>query len=411
MPNGEYMEVARKRRTVAIAPHVRLLTPLLIILTLFPFCFAQNATSYKYEAPIDAKDGLRTGNLRQAKLDEAKIVAGTHEILKGTYPNVHSLLIFRHGKLVYENYFTGEDVERGVGPLGVIKHSSDTLHDIRSISKTVVAMAVLVAHSQGKIKVLDEPIMRYFSDHAKHFTGGKEKITVKHLLSMTAGFEWDENTSYADPKNSEIQMNNSADAVDFVLSQKMKTTPGSNFDYSGGQTQLLVAMIKKATGVDADLFVAKHLFAPLGITKFKWVKTKSGDPSGASGLRLRSRDLAKLGLLMMNRGNWNGKQIIPAKLVDEAISEAINIEKASDFRVGYGYQIWLPSFPVNGKWIRLKEFTGNGGQYVQIDQANGIMVVTTAGNYNNREMKKSTQVIIEDFVYPAMLDKLIETKP
>lgn len=405
------MEVTRKRRTVLIAPDVRRLAPLLVILTLSHFCFGQNATSYKYEAPIGARDGLRTGNLRQAKLDEAKIVAGTIEILKGTYPNVHSLLIFRHGKLVYENYFTGEDVERGVGPLGVIKHSSDTLHDIRSISKTVVAMAVLVAHSQGKIKRLDQPVSTFFPEHSKHFTDGKEKITVKQLLSMTAGFEWDEKTSYADPKNSEVQMNNSADAVDFVLSQKMETPPGSKFDYSGGQTQLLVAVIKKATGMDADAFVAKHLFVSLGITKFKWVKTKSGDPSGASGLRMRSRDLGKLGLLMMNRGNWNGKQIIPAKLVDEAISETINIEEASDFRLGYGYQIWLPSFPVNGKWIHLKEFAGNGGQYVQIDQTNGIMVVTTAGNYNVREMKKSTQVIIEDLVYPAMLDKLIETKP
>ncbi|MGE3465646.1 MAG: serine hydrolase domain-containing protein [Pyrinomonadaceae bacterium] len=401
-----------KLRRIAGKHRGQLLAPVLVVvLASFSVCLAQSETSYKYTSPSNTNDGLETGNLNQVKLDELKIVAATREILNGSYPNVHSLLIFRHGRLVYENYFAGDDVERGVGPLGVVKHSRDTLHDIRSISKSVVALAVLVAHSQGKIKSLDQNLKEFFPEYADHFAGGKEKVTVKHLLSMRSGIDWNEKISYADPKNSEIQMNNSANAVEFVLSQKMATTPGSTFNYGGGQTQLLVALVKKATGMDADAFVAKHLFAPLGITKFKWVKTKSGDPSGASGLRMRSRDLGKLGLLVMNRGKWRGKQIIPARLVDEALSESVTIEKASDFTEAYGYQIWLPSFLVNGKWVHLKEFAGNGGQHVQIDQANGIMVVTTAGNYNASEVKKSPQIIIEDFVYPAMLDKLVERKP
>lgn len=369
------------------------------------FALAQQVSDYKYTPPVQLNDGIKTGTLRAAKIDEAKIVAGTNEILKGTFPNMHSLLIFRHGKLVYENYFTGEDVERGVGPLGVVNHTRDTLHDMRSVSKSIVAKAVLLAHSQGKIKSLDDPIFDYFPEYFKYADGDKKGITIKHVLSMTAGLEWDEKISYADPKNSEIQMNNSADAVDYVLKQKLVDKPGTVFNYSGGCTQLLVALIKKATGLDADVFTEKHLFGPLGITKYKWVKTKSGDPSGASGLRLRSRDMAKIGLLMMQRGKWNGKQVLSENLVDLALAEHISIVKEGDFEMGYGFQIWLPSFDVGGVRISLKEFSGNGGQLVQIDKANGLMIAATAGNYNNRGPLKTGRDLVEEFVYPARLDK------
>lgn len=377
-----------------------------LLLALTP-ALSQQVPDYKYSPPVKLADGIRTGTLRDAKIDEAKIVAGTNEILKGTFPNMHSLLIFRHGKLVYENYFQGEDVERGVGPLGMVNHTRDTLHDMRSVTKSIVAAAVLAAHSLGRIKSLDDPIFDYFPEYSKYADGDKKAITIKHVLSMTAGLEWDEKISYADPKNSEIQMNNSADAIDFVLKQKLVDKPGTVFNYSGGATQLLVSLIKKSTGMEADLFTEKHLFTPLGITQYKWVKTKSGDPSGASGLRLRSRDMAKFGLMMMQQGNWNGKQVLPRKLAELAFAEQIKIAEEPDFRMGYGFQIWLESFEINGSRILHQAFNGNGGQRVLIDQANGIMIAATAGNYNNRGPLKNVQDFSDQFVYPSLSDKKI----
>ncbi len=365
----------------------------------------QPVSDYKYIQPAKLNDGIKVGDLRSAKIDESKIVSGTNEISKGTFPNMHSLLIFRRGRLVYENYFTGEDVERGVGPLGIVNHTRDTLHDMRSVSKSIVAAAVLIAYAQGKIRSLDDPIFDYFPDYSKYAEGDKKAITIKHVLSMTSGLEWDEKISYADPKNSEIQMNDSADAVDYVLKQKLIDKPGTVFNYSGGSTQLLVALIKKTTGMDADVFTERHLFTPLGITKYKWVKTKSGDPSGASGLRLRSRDMAKIGLMMMQLGKWDGKRLIPEKLAALALSEQVKVVEEPDFRMGYGFQIWLPSFDVGGLRVRQNEFSGNGGQLVQIDQANGLMVAATAGNYNNRGPLKTGRDFIEEFVYPALLDR------
>lgn len=377
----------------------------LVLLVVPPAALSQQAADYKYAPLAKLNDGIKTGTLRSAKIDETKIVAGTNDILKGKFPNMHSLLIFRHGKLVYENYFRGEDVERGVGPLGVVNHTRDTLHDMRSVTKSIVAAAVLAAHAQGKIKSLDDSIFDYFPEYSKYAEGDKKAITIKHVLSMTAGLEWDEKISYADPKNSEIQMNNAADAIDFVLKQKLADKPGTVFNYSGGSTQLLVGLIKKATGVEADIFTEKYLFAPLGITQYKWVKTKSGDPSGASGLRLRSRDMAKIGLMMVQRGKWNGKRIIPERLIDSAFSEHINVAKEGNFELGYGLQIWLPSVDIGGTRVSLKEFNGNGGQFVMIDQNNGLMIAGTAGNYNNRGPLKTGQDFVEEFVYPALLNR------
>jgi len=129
----------------------RSLTPkiLVIVVGLFiqSILVAQQPAAYRYTPPEKLNDGIRTGTLKDAGLDEAKIVVGTNEILKGTYGNIHSVLIFRHGKLVYENYFTGEDQNNHVGSIGVVSHTRETLHDLRSISKRVVALAVLIAHS------------------------------------------------------------------------------------------------------------------------------------------------------------------------------------------------------------------------------------------------------------------------
>jgi CubicO group peptidase (beta-lactamase class C family) len=381
---------------------------LIVILFVQALVLAQQPPAYRYTAPAKMKDGIRTGTLKDAGLDEAKIVAGTNEILIGTYPNIHSLLIFRDGKLVFEEYFTGEDVERGVGPVGVVKHTRETLHDMRSVTKSIVAIAVLIAHSQGKIKSLDQPIFEFFPEYVRYAEGDKKKITIKHVLSMTAGLDWNERISYADPMNSEIQMERAANSTEYVLSQKLVEKPGAVFNYSGGLSQLLAEIVKRTTGSDIAVFTEKNLFAPLGITKYKWVNNRNGGPSAASGLRLRSRDMAKIGMLLMNKGKWEGNRIIPAKLVEEAMQEHVKLvlddTRPQDLE-GYGYQIWRLSTLINGDRADRVEFSGNGGQKVQIDTANKLMVVVTAGNYNKRGLKKSSRHIYEDIVYPALLDR------
>ncbi len=366
---------------------------------------SQPSPSYKYSPPARQNDGIRTGTLKSGKLQEKAVVAGTNEILKGTYANIHSLLILRESNLIYENYFGGEDENNRVGAIGFVNHNRETLHDIRSITKSVVGLAVLIAHSKGKIKDLDQPIFDLFPEYGKYAEGDKKQITIRHLLTMTPGLDWNEELPPLDPKNTHFQMNNAPDPIEYVLSRRLIKGPGAAFEYNSGTTQLLAVIIKKTTGMNVEQLVKTHLLGPLGIKKYEFSKWMGGEPDADSGLRLRSRDLAKIGMLLINGGQWKGKQIIPAKLIEDATKPWIKVsEDADGWITHYGYQTWLQSFRESGKGYSVVEFSGNGGQKVLIDKTNDLIVVITAGNYDAKGLKKPSFYLLLDIVYPSIRD-------
>ena len=150
---------------------------LLVALLLTPEpALSQPGRADKYSPPAKLNDGIPTGTLKSVKLQEKTLGAGTDEILKKTYANIHSLLILRNSTLVYENYFGGEDENNRVGEIGFVNHNHETLHDIRSITKSVVGLAVLIAHSQGKIKNLDQPVFDLFPEYGKYAQGDKKQV-------------------------------------------------------------------------------------------------------------------------------------------------------------------------------------------------------------------------------------------
>jgi CubicO group peptidase (beta-lactamase class C family) len=314
---------------------------------------SQIGPNYKYSPPIKLNDGILTSKPDSMKLNVETLVAGTNEISKGTYANIHSLLILRHGKLVYENYFGGVDENNRLGEIGFVNHNRETLHDARSITKSVVGLAVLIAHSKGKIKDLNQPLFELFPEYHKHVAGDKKDITVRHLLTMTPGLDWNEELPPLDPKNTHFQMNNAPDPIEYVLSRSSIKKPGTVFEYNSGTTQLLAVIIKKTTGMDVEQFVKANLLGPLGIEKYEWSKWTGGEPDADSGLRLRSRDLAKIGLLLMNDGKWNGKQIIPANLIEDATKPWIKVSEDPDgWNTHYGYQTWIQNFPEAVRYIQ-----------------------------------------------------------
>jgi CubicO group peptidase (beta-lactamase class C family) len=358
---------------------------------------------YAYSAPVPAQDGLRTGNLRDAGLDDQAIATGTAKIISGGFGNVHSLLIVKDGKLVHEAYFKGEDEQRGKGRLGVVQHGQGTLHDMRSVSKTFVGAAVLAAHSQGKIRSLDAPIFDYLPDHKVLAEGQKKEITIRHLLTMAAGLDWNEGMSYTDPANDETRMDAAPDAIAFFLSKPMKQKPGSTFNYAGGATETLAAIVKNATGKSADTFIADEFFKPLGITRFEWAKRSNGSVIYPSGLRLRSRDLVKFGMLYLNRGMWDKKQIILPELIDEAVKVQIvaPFPIPNGGSVGYGYHLWRPTIPAGpNELMTMIMAEGNGGQMMVLDFERNAVTVMTAGSYNSRE--RSSDAVYEEVVYPVL---------
>ena len=240
-------------------------------ITLVTIGLAGHTQNSKRTAPMN--DGLETGSLAAAHLDSTRLYQMVDDIQKGNYPNIHDVLIARHNKLVFEQYWPGKDEAWGTDK-GVISHGPNDLHDIRSVSKSIVSACVGIAIQQKKIKGVDQKVFSFFPEYSKYDTGWKSQLTIKHLLTMTSGLTWNEEVPYDNPENSEMQMIKSPHPMEFVLSRSMDVEPGKVWKYNGGTTQLLAAIIEKVSGKKIGEFAAAYLFQPLGITHFEWVNTR-----------------------------------------------------------------------------------------------------------------------------------------
>ncbi|MFT3824306.1 MAG: serine hydrolase [Chitinophagaceae bacterium] len=350
--------------------------------------------------PVQANDGIATGTLRSVGLDSLKINEMSAKISEGIYPNIHSVLIARNNTLVYEQYWPGKDENWG-DSLGVVPHGINDLHDCRSVSKSIVGACIGIAIAQGKIKGVEQRVFDFFPEYKKQDTGLKSNLTIKHLLTMTSGLVWNEDIPYTNPENSEVRMIGSKDPIGFVLSQPMDAVPGKVWKYNGGNTQLLAAIIEKVSGLKIDQFALDYLFKPLGITSYDWNKYPGTSlPAAASGLRLRSRDMLKFGLLYSNSGVWNGRQVVPASWVQESsqFQVARNGQREGG---GYGYQFWVFVSQRSLVQLQLVTAVGNGDQRIFMDNDRKLVIVVTAGNYNLWDIKKGSDALLHDYIYPA----------
>jgi CubicO group peptidase (beta-lactamase class C family) len=253
-------------------------------------------TYYHYEMPRQLSDGIAVDGIDRAGIDSNRIASLSRLILADSFPNIHSLLIARNDKLVYENYFPGEDENWGFH-LGYAVHQANTLHDVRSISKSIVSACIGIALMQKKIKNIDDPIFDYLPRYLQYKTEFNSHITIRHLLTMSSGIRWNEDNPHQESMNSETQMEKSSDPVAYTLALPQMEKPGMRWQYNSGGVQVLAAIIKQVSGDDIDQFADRYLFTPLGIKSFQWIKSQPDFPAAASGLRLSSRDLLKIGLL------------------------------------------------------------------------------------------------------------------
>jgi CubicO group peptidase (beta-lactamase class C family) len=325
-------------------------------------------------------------------------LAALREQLRATPDwNVHAVLIVKDGALVYEQYLEGWDESWGRA-LGVVRFDRETLHDMRSTTKSVVSALVGIAVGDGAIRGVDVPVVDLLPEHPMADREAKHSILLRHVLTMTAGLEWDESMPYTDPRNSEHLMIRSGDPLGYVLSRPLVADPGRQFTYNGGLTELLAAVVRDTTGQRLEDFAHERLFTPLGIARVEWRRYANGLPSAASGLRLRPVDLAKFGALYLHRGAWHGRQILPAAWVDQSLREHWTAP-----HVGYGYQWWVPRFTTHGQPIEAFAARGNGGQCAFVFPTLGLVVVTTAGNYN--QFQGGRQLIphrlIAEYVLPS----------
>jgi CubicO group peptidase (beta-lactamase class C family) len=352
-------------------------------------------------APLKVDGEWSTSSPEEAGLDAALLCSLNERLDKSPEMNVHAVVVVRGGKLIYESYHAGEDEKWG-RKQGVTPYTSQMQHDVRSISKSVVSLLFGIALDRKLIASVDDPVFRYFPDYAALRTPEKDNIHLRHLLTMTSGLAWDERRAYSDPENSERNLIRSIAPYRFVLEQAVWHKPGEEWNYNGGGTQLLAGVLQRTTGKWMADFAKEALFEPLGITQFEWLKMPaSGEVAAASGLRLRPRDLAKIGQLVLNNGTWNGRRIISEAWIRESTQGRIAHFDAVD-SLRYGYQWWGDEQKVGDRQISWIAAQGLGGQRIYIVPAFGLVVVITAGLYASSSQDWVPFDIFDKYVLAAI---------
>jgi CubicO group peptidase (beta-lactamase class C family) len=313
--------------------------------------------------------------------------------------NVHAVLAVRRGTLVFEHYFSGSDQIWG-RPIGDVTFGPNTRHDERSASKSITALLLGIAIDRGLIKGIDAPVLSFFPEYADLATPAKDRITLRHLITMSAGLEWQElDIPYTTPYTGDgIRVWNAPDPYRYTLEKAVVAPPGRVWNYSSGSTELIGAVLKKTTGKPVDELARAWLFAPLGITDVEWPQVANG--AGASGtLRLRPRDLAKVGQLVLQHGVWNDAQVVPAAWVEAATSPQVAVPGFSSFF--YGYQFWLGRSLIDKRAVEWAAAIGLGGQRVSIVPALDLVVVVNAGLYASPPQAADTAAIVNQYVLEA----------
>ena len=325
-------------------------------------------------------------------------------VRNGEFRNLHALVVIRHGKLVLERYYAGPD-ERLGDALGSVRFAPHVKHDLRSSSKSVVSLLYGIALGEGIVPAIDEPLIDHFPMYRDLAANPQlARIKVRHALTMTLGTRWNENVPFNDPRHSEIVMYSAADSNRFVLEQPVVEAPGTRWDYNGGTTQLLGALITRGSGTSLLDYAREKLFEPLSIQDVEWIGTAQSDAAAASGLRLRPRDLAKIGQLVLNAGRWNDRQLVPARWLEQSLQSHVRTPPMNDEgEYTCGYQWGLVKMNGNHQ-RRIFALPGNGGQRLTIIPELQLVVVIMAGNYNQQGQGQMPTDLMKRIVMGNLLE-------
>ena len=232
-----------------------------------------------------------------------------------------SLLIAKNGKLVVEEYFFANSINK--------------LHMLQSCTKSITSVLAGIVQYQHSFPHLNTPAYTLFPDYKNSlWVKNKLPISISNLLNMNAGIDWNEKIPYSNPKNSNTQMNNSSDWIDYILNQDLVQKPGSEFSYTSGLTILLGEVISRSVDMPLVEFAEQSLFDPLEIDNFIWGSSKKGRVHTGGGLSLRPRDFLKIGQLMLNGGIWNGKRLLSKNWIDSSFKPHASNEKINYSHLG-----------------------------------------------------------------------------
>jgi CubicO group peptidase (beta-lactamase class C family) len=340
-------------------------------------------------------DGWSTATLDSAGLSSKPLSDMSSAIRAGEFKKIGSVLIARHGKLVYEIYFDGD---------------ANSLRDTRSATKSITDALIGIAIAEKKLSGVDARVLQLLPEHTRRLQNPdprKEKITVEDFLTMSSPLECDDWNDAS--RGNEERMYLVEDWAQFILDlpirgrmqlgEHIDPPPyGRYFSYCTGGVFTLSEVLQKVTGIRTDRYAEEKLFNPLGITNEQWVYSPLDIPQTGGGLRLSSRDLLKIAQIYLNGGNWQGRRVVDESWVHKSTEPHARIDDATE----YGYLWWLKSFKSGGKSYPAFFMSGNGGNKVLAFPGLDVAVVITSTNFNTRGMHEQTEKLLSDYILPAV---------
>ena len=348
-----------------------------------------------YTAPSAIDDGWSVARAGAVHLSEDHLSAMEAAIRAGEFGRITSVLVARSGRLVYERYFAGE---------------ADSHRNTRSVTKTITGMLVGLAVADGHLTGTDARVFAILGNPAvANPDPRKEEITVEELLTMTSILECDDWNQFS--RGNEERMYLVENWTQFGLDLPVKGFPpwvprpeespyGRSFSYCTAGVFLLGRVLEGATTKSVPAFARERLFEPIGITSVEWQFSPLGHAQTGGGLGLRSRDLLKLGQLYVDRGSWNGRQIIPQDWVTESTRPRVRIDERNEF----GYLWWLTQMELHGRPVASYYMTGSGGNKVFVVPDLQMVAVITSENFGRSDAHQLSERLMSEYILESVED-------
>lgn len=347
---------------------------------------------YVYRPPVARNDGWPTGTLDEVGIDRAAIETFIQSLLDTPIDSIHAaedhgVLIARHGKLVLEEYFHGEH--------------RDKLHETRSAAKSLTSTLVGAAIEAGAPFSTATPVYQimYGGTFPPNLEARKKAMTVEHLLTMSSGFDCDDN---ADPQRpgSEDLMQEQTDDPDwyhYTLNLPMASAPGETTVYCSINPNLLGGVLRRATGETLTDLFDRLIAKPLQFGRYALFLSPTGDPYMGGGVQILPRDFMKLGQMMLDGGTWHGRRILSREYATRASSPLRKLGESQ-----YGYLWWVFDFPYKDRQVRGYSANGNGGQSVVVIPELDLVLMFYGGNYTDRAGFNWYRQYTPKYVLPAV---------
>lgn len=367
------------------------------------------STNWIYSQPELVGDGWETASLESVGLDSTRLISLMNRLRNSDDHLVHGILIARHNKLVFEEYFDG--LTHPTWSETPVTFDRDRLHVSSSVTKSFTSALLGIAIDKGFVSDVESKVSDYYPNLEYMTTGLKRIISVKHLVTMSSGLDWNELFVPLGNSNNDLTwlitlaLYTGDDLIDFIFSKNISSKPGTVFLYGGGNTNVIGNIIQLTSGKRLDEFAQQYLFDPLGITENWWWLLRPDFVYCSGDLALRPRDFAKFGQLFLQNGIWNGKRIISEEWVALCATPQFLFNQSLYpqwpglyGQRGYSFG-WWPKTEYYGAGAYAAE--GWGGQQIIVMPEYDMVVVLTGGSYYSDPLLTPHQIMV-NYILPSI---------